>query len=180
MMTGGRGSRAAAVSCSSSSSHCCTVAGSVRGRHCSSAISRVTIRARRTLAGQPWMGAERSVRAICSRTALGTGWHRRSRRSSRLNRAYRGLRSRISSSAERVVSVDVSGRVAQTFPARNATYTSWAAVAGLALTGVLRAGGDVSGAQDGPGSRPVGSVPVVTAAVVVTAVVVVVVALSRA
>ena len=77
MALGGRGSRwpssviAAAVSAAISCSHCRTVAGSVRVCHCSSVFSRTSMRWRRTLAGQPRMGAVRSVRAICSRTALG-------------------------------------------------------------------------------------------------------------
>ena len=80
------GTVAAAVSCSSSRCQSCTMPGSVRLRHRSSESSRLTIRALRALAGQPWMGWERSVRAICSRTLLGTGRRRRSRRSRRRRR----------------------------------------------------------------------------------------------
>ena len=122
------------------------------------------MRALRTLAGQPRMGTVRSVRAICARTALGTRGHWRSWR------AYRGLRSRISASADRTVSVEGSGRETSSSPARKVKYMSWAAVASLAFTGVLLVGGDVSGAQEGPGSRPVGSRSVLKAVVVVVVV----------
>ena len=76
-------------------------------------------------------------------------------------------------SAVRAVSVAGFGGSVDTSSARKRTYSSCLAVAGLSFAGVLRAGGgDVSGAQAGPGSRPVESASVLTAVVVVVVVVV--------